>query len=124
MSDIELTQLPNGVFTGSLQSSKDRFFEFRVFDNHTPIVYKLVFVNDVEQQRCETLLSKPVVSGGFSAKISYSSTLTSVVHQWCWVDIRLSPYMLLTMRMRVKSIDLYEGDDPCFPYACDDAHTV
>jgi hypothetical protein len=64
------------------------------------------------------LLKTSMHSGGNSCRISYSSTLNNIIGKLCNVIIKISDYITLTIDFRIISLNLYEGNNSCFPYMC------
>jgi len=110
--------LSNGVFTSN--------FTFRVYDEGTKIIYTFDYANQMEEKELTdglvNLLNSNMISGGHQASIEYSSTLSQLVGNLCLVHISISQYCNITIQLRVKKIDLYEGNCACFPYCCGDEH--
>lgn len=64
------------------------------------------------------ILKASIHSGGNSCNISYSSTLDNIIGKLCNIKIKISEYIILMIDFRIISLNLYEGNNTCFPYMC------
>jgi len=116
-------EIPKRVFNGVLTPH----LEFNILCDNTPIVYKFTYINIDDEKNFKTSISNiisnaGIASGGVVAELWYSSTLKNIINQICELNIIICGNFHIKLKLRIKSVELYEGNDICFPWLCGEIH--
>ena len=111
----------DGIFISKM-CSLEKHPTINYIEAKTKLQLQLRYITEEEEKNSipiMNLVQLNMVSGGLPCSVRYSIFLVGNI---CSVKILISEFCVLTLKMKVISMNLYEGSDTCFPYMCGTVH--